>query len=225
MPRKTKNSTQKYLAIEEIREGIVVLKDGSLRAVLMVSSINFALKSMEEQDAIIFAYQDFINSLDFPLQIVVNSRKLDIAPYLKKVKEMELQQKNELLRIQTTGYIDFIEKLVEMSNIVTKSFYIIIPFAPALAKLGWRHKLQSIVAPKTTWRRSKEDFERYKAQLWQRVDHVASGLKGLGIRMVPLNTQELIELYYSLYNPVTSRNLRLTDINDLQLESNLTISA
>jgi hypothetical protein len=122
-------SSQNYLEITEIKDNVVIMKNGSLRAVLMVSSVNFALKSIDEQDAIIYRYQSFLNSLDFSIQIVVNSRKLNIDSYLDVLREEEKKQTSDLLRMQINSYIDYIGGLVKMANIVTKTFYIVIPFS------------------------------------------------------------------------------------------------
>jgi hypothetical protein len=219
-PQKQKKiglSSQKYLEIAEIKDGVVVMKNGSLRAVLMVSSINFALKSIDEQDAIIYHYQSFLNSLDFSVQVVINSRQLNLENYLEMLKEQERKQTNELLRMQTSSYIEYIQGLVKMANIVTKTFYIIVPFVPSETKGGGiMSKVSSIVSPSKIMS-SRESFEKYKDQLFQRVDHIIENLSGAGLRMTMLNTQELIELYYSLYNPDISEKKGLANIEDLDL--------
>jgi type IV secretory pathway VirB4 component len=219
-PQKQKKvglSTQKYLEISEIKDGVVVMKNGSLRAVLMVSSINFALKSIDEQDAIVYHYQSFLNSLDFSVQVVINSRQLNLENYLETLKEQEKKQSNELLRMQTSSYIEYIQGLVKMANIVTKTFYVIIPFAPSETKGGGiMSKVSSIASPSKIIS-SRESFEKYKDQLFQRVDHIIGNLSGAGLRMTMLSTQELIELYYNLYNPDISEKKGLANIEDLDL--------
>src|SRR3989338_5807879 len=132
-------ASQELGPIEEIRDGVVVLSDGSLRAVLMASSVNFALKSPDEQDAIILQYQNFLNSLDFPIQFFIQSRKLNIEPYLNSLRERKKVETNELLRIQITEYITFVKEFVESGNIVSKTFYIVIPFA-LMSLLGDKQK-------------------------------------------------------------------------------------
>src|SRR3989344_7044077 len=132
-PSKGKAS-QSLVNISEIRDGIVILKDNTMRSVLMISSVNFALKSEEEQNAIVYAYQDFLNSLDFPIQLTVSSRKMDITPYLEEVRRLRDLQKNELLHLQMTEYINFISELVKGSNIMTKTFFVTIPFSVAQSK-------------------------------------------------------------------------------------------
>ncbi len=195
-------SAQQFLAVDNIREDVVLLKSGGLRVVLMCSSINFALKSTEEQDAIIYQYQDFLNSLDFPLQFVVHSRRLNIAPYLESLKDRQKEEDNELMKIQIGEYIEFVKTFVDLTNIMSKTFYTVVPFTPtAFEKRGFFHDLVSSLnfgGGKST---DAGTFDEQKNQLWQRVDTVINGLQRLGIRSAPLNTEELIELFYGLYNP------------------------
>lgn len=215
------NSFQKYLDISEIKDGVVVLKNQALRAVLMVSSINFALKSQDEQDAIIYHFQNFLNSLDFSIQILISSRKLNIEDYYKTLSIREKEQTNELLKVQISEYRNFIKELIELSNIVNKTFYIVVPYSPAedLAGAG-----KSILGglpgagnKKTEASFKVEDFAKNRNQLMQRVQHVASSLSGVGVKMTILNTQELIELYYSIYNPEISEHGGLTAIEQLDI--------
>ncbi len=216
----TKHSTQQYLDVAEIRDGVVVLRDGSFRAILMASSLNFALKSEEEQDAIIYGYQDFINSVSFPIQILITSRKIDIEPYIKQLDVLEEAQGSELMKIQLQEYREYVHELVKVSNVMTKNFYIVIPFAAAqsedegaFTKFTKSLRVRSGMAPHTP-----AEFERYRDQLWQRVNQVAANLRNLGVRVVPLNTQEIIELFYQQYNPDTARNQRLPYVTDLDIE-------
>lgn len=204
----TAADTQEFLEIDEIKDDIVVLKDGSLRGVLMASSLNFELKSTEEQEALIYRYQSFLNSIDFPLQIVINSRKLTIDDYVKMLKEKEREQDNELLRTQTLEYIDFIQDFVKFANIMNKYFYLIVPFAPIEAKEeGPLAKLKGIMKPKEVVKLEPEKFKQYKDQLSQRINHISIGLAGLEIRTIPLNTKQLIEFFYNLYNPGIEKKL------------------
>ncbi len=193
---------QQKIQIEDIKDGVVTLKDGQLRAILMTSSTNFALKSADEQDALIMKYQDFLNSLDFPLQILVISRRLDISDYLVALEQKRKEQPNELLRIQISEYVDFVKNLIEVSNIMSQSFFVVVPLsriekkemstaAALMDRLGLNKKSND---PQD---KSDEDL---KAQLWQRVDYVVSGLTGMGLKAVPLNAQEITELFYHLYN-------------------------
>lgn len=210
-------STQKYLEISEIKDNVVVMKNGSLRAVLMVSSINFALKSIDEQDAIIYRYQSFLNSLDFSIQIVINSRQLNIDTYLDVLREEEKKQTNDLLRMQISSYVEYINGLVKMANIVTKTFYIVVPFSLAESKTGDIKSKISSVTNAAQVMAGRENFEKYRDQLFQRVDHIVENLSGAGLRMTMLNTQELIELYYSVYNPESVEKKGLADIEDIDL--------
>lgn len=212
------NSTQRYVDVEEIKDGVVVLKNGSLRAILLVSSINFDLKSTEEQDAIIQQYQGFLNSLDFPVQILINSRRLNIDPYLDFLGEKEKKQTNELLRLQISEYKNFIKNLTEVSNIMTKFFYIVVPFSPVENKEGGVfNKISAMFSPKHEVLKKRETFETYKNQLWQRVDHISAGLNGIGLKLVPLKTEEIIELLYNSYNPNVYKGVVIKDVDKIEL--------
>ncbi|MDO8529686.1 MAG: hypothetical protein Q7S18_03385 [bacterium] len=212
-------STQKYVDVEEIKDGAVILKSGAMRAILLVSSINFELKSSDEQDAIIQQYQAFLNSLDFPAQIMINSRRLNIEPYLDFLGEKEKSQTNELLRLQMSEYRNFIKNLTEVSNIMTKSFYIIVPFSPVESEEGGIFgKISALFAPRQKVLKKRESFETFKNQLWQRVDHIISGLSGIGVKIVPLQTEEIIELLYNAYNPNVFKNAIIKDIEKIELE-------
>jgi len=199
-------AAQQFLAIDSIREDTVILKDGGLRVVLMCSSLNFALKSTDEQDAIIYQFQNFLNSLDFSLQFVVHSRRLNIAPYIESLKARQKEEDNELLQIHIQEYTEFVRTFVDMTNIMSKTFYVAVPFSPPLLeKTGG--PLKSLwqtfgLGPKKTAAEHADDsFSEYKNQLWLRVDAVVGGLARFGLRSAPLNTEELIELFYGLYNP------------------------
>ncbi len=211
-------STQQYLDIAEIREDVVVLRDGSLRAVLLVSSINFALKSEDEQNAIIAAYVTFLNNINFPLQIVVQSRELNIDNYLADLKQKEKEQTNELLKIQTAEYIKYINELISMSKIMSKKFYVIVPYHPLSDKhKGFFSTLFELFKPVSLIKLKEEKFQRRKAALIQRVENVMSGLASIGLNAVMLDTQSLIELYYNCYNPDIAPNEKLVDVEQLRL--------
>ncbi len=218
-PKSKGKPTQDVLPIAEIRDGITILTDGTMRAILMVSSVNFALKSEDEQSAIIYGYQDFINALDFSVQISISSRKLDITPYIEQVKVLRDKQQNELLRLQMNEYIEFVGELVKNSNIMTKTFFITIPFSVVQSRkeglFGRMFKGVKGAAGKHSM--GDEEFEHNKSQLFQRVEQVAIGLRGLGLRVVPLQTQELLELFYNYYNPTASRNQRLRNVGQLNV--------
>lgn len=211
-------STQKYVDVMEVRDGVIVLKNGTLRAVLMVSSINFDLKSSEEQDAIISQYQDFLNSLDFPVQILITSRRLNIDPYIDILKEREIQQENELLRLQVSEYQKFIRNLTDVSNIMSKYFYIVVPFAPVEStSTGMFAKISSLINPKRVIEEKKEFFETYKDQLWQRADHIIAALGGIGVKIVALKTEEAIELLYNSYSPKVDSGIAVKSVEGIDL--------
>lgn len=210
-------STQKYVDVEEIKDGVISLKNGSFRSVLMVSAINFDLKSTEEQDAIISQYQNFLNSLDFPIQIVISSRKLNIEPYMEYLHKQEMQLSNELLTFQIAEYRKFIKNLTDVSNIMSKFFYIVVPFSPVESVKGNFFE-NMLGGPKKGGERKRMMFETYKNQLWQRVDQIIAGLGGTGVKVVALKTDEIIELLYNSYNPAVDRNTILGDIDKLELK-------
>ena len=192
-----KSPTQKFLEIDQIREGVVVLKNKALRGVMMASSLNFALKSEDEQTAIIYQFQNFLNSLDFSLEITIQSRRLNITGYLDKLKELEQKEQNELLRLQISEYQKFIRELIAGSSIMSKNFFIIVPFTLAeLPRLTGDKK-----TPKKGASLTEERFQRAKTQLWQRMEFVALGLRRCGLEIMPLNTTELIELFWGVYHP------------------------
>ncbi len=191
-------STQQFLEIDQIREGVILLRNKAMRGVIMVSSLNFALKSDEEQNAIIYQFQNFLNSLDFSLEIVVQSRRLNITGYLDKLKELERKQENELLKTQTAGYQKFIKDLIGGGAIMSKSFFVVVPFT--LVEIPGMKKMMGLLK-KQPPPFSEERFQQCKSQLWQRMEFVALGLRRCGLQCVPLNTSELIELFWGLYHP------------------------
>jgi len=211
-------STQQYLDIAEIKDDTVVLRDGTIRAVLLVSSINFALKSEEEQDAIVGSYVGFLNNISFPVQIVIQSRRLNIDNYLNELKKKEKEQTNELLKMQTSEYINYIQELVQMGDIMSKSFYIVIPYNPLSdTHKGFFASVQEVFKPASVVRMKGKRFERYKSELQRRIDSIQSGMQSAGLKTVRLDTQGLIELYYITYNPDTAENQKLTDIKNLKV--------
>lgn len=195
-------ATQSIIPIKEVRNGILVLKDGSMRALLMTSSVNFALKSADEQDSIIFQFQQFLNSLNFSVQIFVQSRRLDIRPYIATLETREKEQINDLMRIQVKEYIEFIKAFTERTNIMTKTFYIVVPYTPPVLNLG-TGKGTGLFKKKDAKPRpgAKEDFEEYATQIEQRVAVVQQGITRAGVRAVQLGTEEAIEVFYRLFNP------------------------
>lgn len=191
-------STQQFLEADEIREGIMILKNKTLRGILMVSSLNFALKSDDEQTATIYQFQDFLNSLDFSLQIVVQSRKLNVTGYLEKLKDLESKQENELLKTQISEYRKFIKELILRSSITSKNFFVVIPFS--LMETQTTQKENPFKKPSFPTL-TEEVFQRAKVQLWQRMEFIALGLRRCGLQSAPLNSTEIIELLWSLHHP------------------------
>jgi hypothetical protein len=198
------SATQAFLEIQDIREGVLLLKNNSIRGILMVSSINFALKSEEEQTAIIYAFQSFLNSLDFSCQIVIQSRNINITPYLDTLKDLEERQTNELLRKQTASYREFIKNMVVGDVVMTKNFYVVVPYTlMEIFGVGAVGKQYGIFQNKQTQNQEMDDekFQRCKTQLWQRMEYLAMGLRRCGVEAMPLTTPELIELFWSIHHP------------------------
>jgi type IV secretory pathway VirB4 component len=198
-----KKTAQEFVPVGEVRDGVVVLKGGGLRAILLASSLNFALKSEDEQNAFLLQFQNFLNSLDFSVQIFVQSRMLDIRPYVATLEERFKEQLDDLMRIQIREYIEFIKSFTEAANIMTKNFFVVVPYAPGLAPIG-----KSSPASILPWGKKKRDaaeanrtFEEQVTQLEQRVAIVQQGLIRTGVRTVQLGTEEAIELFYKLFNP------------------------
>ncbi len=201
------SSTQDFLEIQDIREGILILKNQGLRGVMMVSSLNFALKSEDEQTATIYAFQNFLNSLDFSCQIIIQSRNINITPYLDELKDLEEKQTNELLKEQTVSYREFIKQLVQGETIMTKNFYVVVPYT-LMEGLGMvavtkRFSLDKLFGKKKQAAAvmADADFQRCKTQLWQRMEFLAMGLRRCGLEAIPLTTAELIELFWAIHHP------------------------
>lgn len=196
------SATQTFVPIKEIRDGVLVLKDGSLRTILLASSLNFALKSADEQQSIIFQFQNFLNSLNFTIQIYTQSRRLDIRPYIALLEERLKDQVGDLMKMQTREYIEFIKTFTESTNIMTKSFFIVVPYSAPVINNSSFIKRNFLGGSKT----NKEGnvvtgFEESRSQLQQRAEVVEQGLVRCGIRIASLGTEELIELFYKTFNP------------------------
>ncbi len=199
------SATQQFVPIQEVRDGIVLLKDGGMRAILLCSSMNFSLKSGDEKNAILLQFQDFLNSLDFSIEILVQSRKLDIRPYVALLEAQEVKQVNNLMKIQVREYIEFVKNFTENANIMTKHFFIVVPYSPALiaapsargvlSAIGIGSKAKESAATKTS------GFEENRSQLEERLGVVEQGLVRCGIRVARLGTEEAIELFYKAFNP------------------------
>jgi type IV secretory pathway VirB4 component len=220
------NSTQNALQIAEIRDGIVIMNDGSFRSVVMVKSINFDLMSTQEQESVEYGFQGFLNSLYFPIQIFIKTRRVDLQPYIEKLDRIRLEHDNMLLAMLMDDYINYIDTLSSQTNIMDKKFYVVIPYFPsmdtqkALAQsknlfngiLGmFNNKQQNVTI-------NEADLETAKTELRNRVQAILGGLAQCTIQGLPLDTQELIELYYDSYNPDTATNQQLTNFNDMSTD-------
>jgi hypothetical protein len=198
-------ATQAFVPIKEVRDGIVILKDGSLRALLMASSINLALKAADEQQAIIGQFQNFLNSLEFSVQFFVESRDLDIRPYIALLEDRYAQELDDLMKIQIREYIAFIKDFTERANIMSKNFFIVVPYDPALINRGSgvTSTLGSFLPSGGSGSATLTDaqFEEYRTQIEQRISVIEQGLVRTGVRVVSLGTEEVIELFYKLFNP------------------------
>ena len=200
MTTKTAGATQQFVSVKEIRNGTIILKDGGYRGVLICSSINFGLKSADEQHAITLGFQNFLNTLDFSIQIVVNSRKMDLRPYLALLGGKEAEQKTELMRIQLREYVEFVRSFADQANIMTKSFYIVVPYSPRISAADTLNFFRR-GSGQTKTAAAEMSFEESRIQLAQRMALVAGGLSGTGVHAVPLGTEEIIELLYRAFNP------------------------
>jgi hypothetical protein len=202
-PQAQAKTTQEFVPIQEIRDGVVILKDGTMRGLILASSLNFALKSTDEQNSIIFQFQNFLNSLDFSVQIFIQSKKLDIRPYIALLEGRYKEQESELMKIQTREYIEFVKTFVENSSIMTKSFFMVIPYMPPALSVGSNNPINKLFGKKgsSTATIPNESFEEYRSQLEQRVGVVEQGLTRCGIRVAELGTEEVVELFYKIFNP------------------------
>ena len=203
-----KNATpaQQFVPIKEIRDGVIILKDGGLRAILLASSINLSLKSADEQRAVIMQFQSFLNSLDFSVEICVQSRRLDIRPYLALLENRLREIEEPLLKVQTKEYIEFIRNFTESVNIMTKNFFIVVPYsAPAVTAGSGLAALSALFLGKkkeTSGKSTAElGFEEKRSQLNQRLGIIEQGLSRMGIRTAKLGTEETVELFYKIFNP------------------------
>lgn len=219
----TANSTQNTLQIAEIRDGIVIMNDGSFRSVIMARSINFDLMSPQEQEGVEAGYQSFLNSLYFPIQIFIRSQKVDLGPYIQRLDKIRTEHDNMLLAMLMEDYIGFMSDLSTQTNIMDKKFYIIIPYFPKAdvqkaitnsknfftGLMGmFNNKEQHVVI-------NEAELEQAKTELRNRVQAVLAGLLQCSVQALPLDTQELIELYYDTYNPDTATRQQLKNFNDL----------
>lgn len=195
----TKTSTQDFVPIKDVRENVLILKDGRMCNIILASSINFALKSEDEQRAILSQFQGFLNTVDFSLQFYVQSRRLDIQPYLNKLIEREPLQDNDLMRIQLREYIEFIRTFTKEVDIMSKNFFVVVPYTPTEIDLS--ANLSSVFGKKKNYQFDEVKFEESRTQLEQRSNLVEQGLNRIGVRTIMLKSEELVELYYHIFNP------------------------
>jgi len=221
-------STQEFVELQEVRDGVIFLKNGALRQLLMVSGINFDLKSETEQDLMTYGYQNLLNGLDFSIQIFIHSRRLNIENYLQKLQERHNQETNELLKTQIAEYIEFIKSFVTDNAIMDKNFFVVIPYDPvhilkaAKGLMSFLKRGQTQTPQKQIRQPAEnqsidqiENIQQNLQQLNQRVGQVVAGLQQIGLRTVSLNTEETIELIYNLYNPqiIEKQNLTIAEEN------------
>jgi hypothetical protein len=223
-PPANPNSTQNTLQIAEIRDGLVIMNDGTFRAVVMCKSINFDLMSPQEREAVEFSYQGFLNSLYFPIQIFIRSQKVDIRPYLEKLDKIRTEQDNMLLGLLMEDYVGFLGAIAQQTNIMDKKIYIVIQYPDPDENLksaikqssGFFTGLGGLLKPKTPHVVINESvLENAKTEMRNRVQAVMQGLQQCGVQSLPLDTQELIELYYDAYNPDTATRQQLKNFEDL----------
>ncbi|MDL2363279.1 MAG: hypothetical protein QFB86_02785 [Patescibacteria group bacterium] len=225
-PATNTNSTQNTLQIAEVRDGIVIMNDGSFRSVIMVKSINFDLMSQQEQEAVEYSYQGFLNSLYFPIQIFTRSQKVDLGPYIEKLDKIRTEHDNMLLALLMEDYIGYMDALSEQTNIMDKKFYVIVPFFPVIDAQKALTQSKTFISGISSMFVKKEqhvtinevDLENAKTELRNRVQAALNGLLQCGIQGLPLDTQELIELYYDSYNPDTATRQQLKNFNELSAD-------
>lgn len=207
--------TQQFVEIKEIKDGVIYLKNGGLRKILMVGGVNFDLKSEEEQELILNSFQNFLNALDFSIQFFIHSRKINIDNYVKKIEALKEEETNELLKVQIDDYIAFIKSFVEQNDIFDKTFFVVVPFDATPINVsstdifGWFKKTSKSTAPD-----QESDEQKNIQQLNQRIDQIINGLQQIGLRTMPLEDETLIELFYNLYNP------QLVEKKDLVIPKN-----
>ena len=212
-------ATQRYLDIAEIRDDMVIMNDGTVRSVLLVSSINFALKSEDEQEAIISSYVTFLNGLDYPIQVVIQSRRMNIDNYILALGEQEKKTENDLLRAQIGDYRAFVTQLVELGHIMQKRFYVVIPYDPLTnKKRGFMQRLSLVLSPAAAAKLNEKQLEDRREQLSRRTGMAGGNLLSMGLQTARLDTQGLIELYYDAYNPDLFEAERMGDMANIRSE-------
>ncbi len=212
-------ATQRYLDIAEIRDDMVIMNDGTVRSVLLVSSINFALKSEDEQEAIIQSYVTFLNGLDYPIQVTIQSRRMNIDSYILALGEQERKTTNDLLRAQIGDYRTFVSELVSLGHIMQKRFYVVLPYDPLTnKKRGFFQRLSLVLSPAAAAHLNDKQLEERREQLSRRTNMAAGNLLSMGLQTARLDTQGLIELYYNAYNPDLFEEERLGDLGKIRTE-------
>ncbi|MEK7543142.1 MAG: hypothetical protein AAB503_02465 [Patescibacteria group bacterium] len=206
--------TQKFVSVKEVKNGVIYLKNGGMRKILIVSGLNFDLKSEEEQEMILNTFQNFLNSLDFSVQFFIHSRKINIDSYLEKMLARKNDEQNELLKIQITEYVEFIKSFVEQNAIIDKSFFIVVPYEPTALISNASGFLGGILGKKPVAAEARRTEKENVEQLEHRIEQAVSGLEQIGLRVAGLEDDETVELLYNLYNP------KLVEKKDLEITKN-----
>jgi hypothetical protein len=214
----SKSSTLSFVEISEIRDSVLILREGQMRAVLAVSSANFALKSIQEQEIIIGSFQGILNSIDFPIQILVQSRRLDLTSYIEKLKHIEDNLTNDLLRVKMQEYVEYIKQMLQEVNIMNKDFYVIVGYEPISLKDGIFGRFFRTLNPSRAIKVKQEDFLKNRKLLMTRTDAIASRFASLDLKVNLLNTEQLIALMYNSYNPDLLESIRLRDVSSIDIQ-------
>lgn len=215
----SKFSSLAFVEVAEIRDSVLILREGQMRGILAVSSANFALKSNNEQESIIQTFQGILNSIEFPFQILVQSRKLDLNPYIEKLRQLEDKQNNDMLRLKMQEYIEHIKLMSNEVNIMDKKFYIIVGFEPVTLREGIFGKFLRALNPTRFIKQKQEEFIKNKKILISRIEQIMSRMGSLDLKIEMLNTEQIITLMYNSYNPDTIESIRLSDVSALEIES------
>lgn len=213
-----RNSTLNFMEVSEVRDGIVILREGQMRVIMAVSSANFALKSSKEQDMLIGAFQGLLNSLDTPIQILVQSRKLNLNNYIDKLKQLEDEQSNDLLKIKMQEYIEYIQEMLQQINIMNKDFYVILGYEPSTLKDDLFGKFFRALNPANYIKQEQTEFNKNKQKLMRMADSLMSRFSSLDLQIQLLNTEQIIALMYNSYNPDTLESIRLRDVSELDVQ-------
>ena len=221
-PKPTKkrlsSSTLNFLQIAEIRDSVLVLRESQMRAILGVSSTNFDLKSQQEQEMIIGTFQGILNSIDYPIQIVVQNRRVNLDSYIEKLKGLQDTQTNDLLRVKMQEYIEYIQNIIQEANIMEKNFYLVVGYDPVTLQEGVFGSFLRALNPARIVKQKQEDFLSNRRVLMTRVDDIAGKMGGLDLKLSLLNTEQLIGLMYNSYNPDTTDSIRLRDVSSIDVE-------